>query len=268
MGKRRKAFWLILVWCLFLGRTVLAQEPHGARLVDMADILEDADERRLLQMLDEISMRHQLDIVIVTAGTLDKKTPMEYADDFYDTHDYGFGAEKDGVLLLVSMEDRDWWISTTGYGVTAFTDAGLGYISGQFLPMMGEGDYAGAFARFAELCDAFVTQARTGAPYDVGALPKAPFRVGYHVCAALLFGFIFAAITTAVMAAGMRTVRPQPSAQAYVKDGSMRVTDSRDLFLYAHTDRTKQQTDSGSRGGSKTHTASSGSSHGGRGGKF
>ncbi|MDE6984139.1 MAG: TPM domain-containing protein [Lachnospiraceae bacterium] len=103
MGKRRKAFWLILVWCLFLGRTVLAQEPHGARLVDMADILEDADERRLLQMLDEISMRHQLDVVIVTTGTLDKKAPREYAEESYDTDEYGFCAAKDGVLMLGSM---------------------------------------------------------------------------------------------------------------------------------------------------------------------
>ena len=85
--------------------------------------------------------RQQFDVAVVTADTLDGKTPMAYADDFYDYNGYGFGESKDGVLLLVSMEDRDWWITTTGYGITAITDAGREYMSERFLPAMSEDVY-------------------------------------------------------------------------------------------------------------------------------
>lgn len=268
MKKRITAFFLVVVLCLSFGITVFAEGEEPARLVDMADILGESDETRLLNMLEEISKRQQLDIVVVTADALNGKTPMEYADDFYDDNGYGFGAEKDGVLLLVSMEERDWWISTTGYGITAFTDAGIAYISEQFLPALGDGDYAGAFTQFADLCDEFITQARKDKPYDIGNLPKAPFNLGFHICMALFIGFLFAVITTAVMGSKMKSVRFQPAASNYVKNGSMKITESRDLFLYAHVDRRERQKDSHSGGGSKTHTSSSGTSHGGGGGKF
>ena len=139
-----------------------------SRVVDMAELLSDSEKTALLSKLDEISERQQADIVVVTADTLDKKTPMEYADDFYDYNGYGFGENNDGVLLLVSMEDRDWYISTCGYGITAITDAGIEYISDKFLSDLSDGNYAEAFSTYAELCDEFFTQAKTGQPYDVG----------------------------------------------------------------------------------------------------
>ena len=143
MKKRIAAFFLIIFLCFTVSAAAYAQEEsnidsgNGLRLADMADLLQESEEKALLALLDEMSERQQLDIVVVTANTLNGKTPMEYADDFYDYNDYGFGAQKDGVLLLVSMEDRDWWISTTGYGITAFTDAGITYIGEQFLPALG-----------------------------------------------------------------------------------------------------------------------------------
>lgn len=268
MKKRFMALLLIAIFCLSFGIMVCAAEGKASRLVDFADILTQSEESRLLAVLDEISERQQLDIVIVTANTLDGKSPMTYADDFYDENGYGFGALKDGVLLLVSMEDRDWWISTAGNGITVFTDAGITYLSEQFLPALSEGDYEEAFTRFASLCDDFITQARTGEAYDSGTLPKAPFSVGYSLGKALLIGLFIAVIITLAMRSSMKSVHFQPAAAAYVKSGSMNVTEAKDLFLYSHVDRRVREKSSSSGGGSKTHTSSSGRSHGGGGGKF
>ena len=77
-----------------------------------------------------------------------------------------------------------------------------------------------------------------------------------------------ALIITIAMRYSMKSVRFQPTASAYVKSGSMNVTEARDLFLYSHVDRRVRQKESSSGGGSKTHTSSSGRSHGGGGGKF
>lgn len=236
------------------------------RLVDEADLLTDSEESALLARLDEISERQQMDIVVVTASTLDGKSPMAYADDFYDYNGYGFGENKDGILLLISMEDRDWWMTTTGYGITAITDAGREYISDRFLSDLSDGEYADAFTTYAELCDEFITQAKTGQPYDVNNLPKEPFKVARNLIIALVVGFVIALIVTNIMKGKLKTVRFQSAASDYVKANSMNVTESSDLFLYTHVDRQAKPKETD--GGSSTHVSSSGTTHGGGGGKF
>lgn len=242
------------------------------RVVDMAELLSDSDKTALLSKLDEISERQKMDIVVLTVNTLDGKTPRDYADDFYDYNGYGFGENKDGILLLVSMEDRDWWISTTGYGITALTDAGIEYISKKFLSDLSDGDYAQAFTTYAELCDQFITQAKTGEPYDIGNMPKEPFNVAWNILVAFVIGLVVAFVVTNIMKKQLKTVQLKSEANNYVKSNSMIVTENRDLFLYNQVSRRARpkETDnrSGSSGGSSTHTSSSGSSHGGGGGKF
>ena len=240
-----------------------------ARVVDMAELLSDSDKTALLSKLDEISERQKLDIVVLTVNTLDGKTPRDYADDFYDYNGYGFGENKDGILLLVSMEDRDWWISTTGYGITALTDAGIEYISEKFLSDLSDGDYAQAFTTYAELCDQFITQAKTGESYDTGNMPKEPFNVAWNILVAFVIGLVVAVIVTSIMKKQLKTVQLKSEANNYVKANSMILTENRDLFLYNQVSRRARpkETDNSS-GGSSTHTSSSGTSHGGGGGKF
>lgn len=240
---------------------------YTSRLVDNANLLSDGEETTLLAKLDEISERQLADIVVVTVNSLDGKSPMEYADDFYDYNGYGFGEDKDGVLLLVSMEDRDWYITTTGFGITAITDAGIDYISEKFLSDLSDGNYAEAFSTYAQLCDEFITQAKTGEPYDVGNMPKEPFNIAWSIFVAFIIGIVVAVIITNIMKKQLKTVRFQSAADNYVRCGSMQVIESNDLFLYTHIDRRLKPKDNDS-GGSSTHTSSSGTTHGGGGGKF
>ena len=236
------------------------------RLVDNADLVTDSEESALISKLDEISERQQVDIVIVTADSLDGKTPVEYADDFYDYNGYGIGSGRDGVLLLVSMEYSDWWMSTCGYGITAITDAGIEYISDEFVPYLSSGDYLEAFTAYADLCDEFFGQALSGQPYDIGHMPKGTFGFAKNLLVALIIGFVVALIATGVMKGKLKTVRSQSAARNYIKANSMNITENRDFYLYSHVNRTARPKET--HGGSGTHTSSSGSTHGGGGGKF
>ena len=257
---KRKFFVLMTVFCL-LATCLLSVSAASPRLVDDAMLLSSGENAEIINRLNEISTRQGLDIVIVTADSTGGSTPMEYADDYYDYHDYA----ADGVLLLVSMEESDWWISTTGYGIQVFTDAGIEYIGNKIVPFLSEGDYAGAFETFAELCDEFITQAKTGDPYDTHNLPKEPFDFLMNLAICFVIGLVIAAIATAIMKGQLKSVRSQAGASSYVKSGSLNVTHRQDLFLYRDVKRTAKPKDSG---GSSTHTSSSGRSHGGGGGKF
>lgn len=239
------------------------------RLVDEANLLSDSEERELLANLDEISTRQQFDVAVVTVASTGGKTPRDFADDFYDYNGYGYGTTKDGVLLLLSMAERDWYITTTGYGITAITDAGLQFIGEKIVPDLSDGKYAAAFGRFADWSDRFVSQARTGQPYDIGNMPKEPVHPLW-IPGSLLIGLGLALIPLGIMRAQLRTVHKQPAASAYVPEDGFRLNHSDDYYLYSTVNRVARpkDNDSGGSGGSSTHVGSSGSSHGGGGGKF
>lgn len=237
------------------------------RLVDGADLLSESEEADLRDQLDEISERQEVDLVVVTVDSLEGASSTEYADDFYDNNGYGFGEERDGILFLISMEERDWAVSTTGYGITAVTDAGLEYIAEKFTEYLSDGSYGEAFTIFAQQCDDFITQAKTGEPYDTGNLPKEPFGFIWNLLVSLAAAFVIALIVTGIMRSSLKTVDSKSEADDYIKKGSMKLTSEKDLFLYSHVDRREKPKDEDS-GGSSTHTSSSGETHGGGSGKF
>lgn len=265
-----------LVLLLALAAPAFAAESGFAdlyyRMNDSAQLLTEDEDNELEASLEELSVRQSFDVVIATIDSLDGEgyTSMEeYADDLYDYCQFGYGANRDGVLLLISKGDRKWHISTCGYGITAFTDAGIQYLGQQMTPDMADGDYAAAFRTFIRWTDAYVTAAREGHPYDVNNMPHEPLSILY-LGLALVIGLVTALIVTGVMKSQLKSVAPQPDASSYVRQGSMRLTNQRDHFLYRDVHRTERPkaSDSSDSGGSSTHTSSSGTTHGGGGGSF
>ncbi len=267
MNKRLIALLFAVLLCIAFVVPVSA-EGTNPRVVDSADLLTDAEEADLLTQLDEISLRQQFDVVVVTVDSLDGKTPQAYADDYYDYNGYGFGSGHDGVLLLISMETRDWYISTCGYGITAFSDAGIQFIGDEIIYDLGSEFYFDAFTTFATLCDDFVTSAKNGTPYDVDNMPRGEFLFFYTLIISLGIGAVVAGIVCIVFMFQLKSVHSKSQAADYEKKGSMKIHNSRELFLYRNVSKVKRETQSSSGGGSSTHRSSSGRSHGGGGGKF
>lgn len=205
---------------------------------------------------------------IESLESVDYDSMEAYADDLYDFCQFGYGPEMDGVLL-VSVGDRKWHISTCGYDITAFTDAGIQYLGQQMTPFMADGDYAGAFRTFVQWSDTYIDAAWAGHPYDVNNLPREPLSLMY-LFLALGIGLMLAWVVVGVMKSQLRSVAFQENAASYVREGSMNLTNSRKLFLYRDVQRTEhvEAKDSDSSGGSSTHTSSSGTTHGGGGGSF
>lgn len=262
------ALLLAILFCIPAAAAESAGEGFTSeypRLMDTADLLSDAEEEKLLNVLDEVSERQKLEIAIITTDTLEGSDIVSFADDLYEYCQFGYGANKDGVLLLISIEDAYWYMSTCGYGITAFTDAGIQYIGKQMKTDLSDGNYAAAFQSFIQNCDEFITQARTDRPFDKSNLPREPMSAIW-IPISLIVGIAIAVIIVGGMKAELKTVRFQPEAKNYIKDGSLNITQSRDLFLYRTVSRTERSEDKDS--GSSTHTSSSGTTHGGGGGKF
>lgn len=257
----KKIASLLLCVLVFTSLTAFTSLP---KVVDNSHLLSSTELASLSARADELSEQYDFDIVIVTTDSLEGKTATEYADDYFDYEGYGAGENRDGVLFLVSMEERDWWISTRGLGIDVFTDYGIEYIGEQVVPQLSDGNYAEAFSLFLSNAEQFLKEAANGTPYDVRNRPESPNAPVYRVLIALALALVLATCVAFGLKAQMNSAKPQQYAGSYVSNFNLQL--QRDIFLYSHTSRTKRQTDSG--GGSSTHTGSSGATHGGGGGKF
>lgn len=246
-----------------------ADEP--AFLVDEAGLLSAEEAADIESQLTDLAQKYDMHYVIVTDDDPDISSPMEVADDFFDYNGYGAGEDRSGTLLYINFSTRDIWISTRGFGITAFTDAGIDYILDELATGLGDELYYDTFEAYIARCDDFTQQAKNGTPYDVDHMPEEPFPIIGGLIMCMIFGAVVALIYILVLRGQLKSVAPNESAIDYMKKGSMHVTNSREFFLYrtvSRTERPKENNSSGGGGGSTTHISSSGATHGGGGRKF
>lgn len=267
---------------------------------DFEELFEDLDAANLNSRIDKIVAKYSVDVAILTVDSLDGKTAEEYADDYFDYNDFGIGKNRDGILLLLSKSERVWHITTHGYAIFAFPDAYLDAMADEIVPYLSDGDWYGAASSFVSDCDTYLERAYDDpsgttpdnfdpddfSPIDTSdpspdSYDHIPLGIYWNwVAYALVIGLIVAVIVMTVMKSGMKSVRMKAEASDYVREGSFDLTESNDTYLYRTVTKTEKPKDddkgSGSSGGgfgsggnfSSTHTSSSGSTHGGRGGSF
>lgn len=245
------------------------------RIVDNANILTTSESDELTEKINEIRVRQNMDIAIMTTETLNGKSLQEFADYVYENNYYGYGENADGVMLLIDMESRSWYITTSGYGTTVFTDLGIEYIGEHMAPFLSDGNYPDAFNMFAEKCDELITTARVEGPYgsnfesqdsttsdDAADEPLSIIWIPISIA----IGVVVALIVVKGMKSDLKSVKKKREANSYVRNGSMVVNENYDTFLYSQVTKTEIQKQNDS--GSTTHTSSSGNTHGGGGGSF
>lgn len=278
MGVNMRKRYCLILWVILLsfwpwisaGAVMAAEEGFADqyyRIQDLGDILTAEEEQTLLSLLDEISIRQKMDVVIVTEDTLDGDDPQKCADDVYEFCQFGYGPDKDGILLMIDMDGGSCTISTGGYGITAFTDVGIDYLLDGVTEEFADGNYAEGLTTYAKRCDAMITQARVGEPFDADSMPRKPLSLIWAGIS-LAVGTGAAAVIVGVMKSQLKTVRQQKTAVNYVRQGSMRLTRQSDQFLYHHIDRVEKPKENRSGSASTTHRSSSGTEHGGGTRKF
>ena len=249
---------------------------RGDRLVDQADLLTPEEETALRAKLDSISEELQFDVVLVTAEQIGSRTPMEFADDYFDYNGFGYGDTHDGCAFLISMAERDWWISTCGFGITALSDDYFMDIVrySKVISKLKDGDYNASFNAYADMVNDFVREAQEGEPYSSEHRYQDLKNKVIGICISLVIGLIVGGIVTAAVRYNyVASVQTQGEAAAYMV-GKLNITRRDDHFRSSTVDRTERKTESssssssGSSSSGGTHTSSSGYTHGGGGGKF
>ena len=229
------------------------------RVIDEAEILTDSEEKELDAKIATIEQSHKVRILIGTMKSTDGTPLGKIANNVVDQ----IPADNGTIVLLLSMKERDWYISTDNKMRARITDGkGVDYLAGEFLPDLKENKYDAAFTTFAATTDEMLTYyEKEGEPYDpANAFDLMALGIAL-ACALILGGTIYY-----MLYEYESNVRSAAEADAYLNHDSFQLTQSEDNFLYTTvTRRAKEKRESSS---SNVSTSSSDSSHGGGGGKF
>lgn len=263
--------FLMLLTFSFLAQNSAAGSPdtYPGRVYDAYGVLTDEEYDKVLAALDDVSSRHRMDTAVFVVRSVAEygyRNIAAFSDDVYDQNGYGMGEDDSGILLVIAMEEREWYITTCGRAISCITDAGLDLLEEHFGSYLSAGEYAEAFLAYAAECDYLYTQAENGLPYG-STTYSVPIWV--WLGSSLAGGLFFSMIPMGRMKGALKTVKAQQGAAEYAKMDSLRITNVRDLFLYSTVHKVKRETESPPHSGnSRVHTSSSGRTHGGARGSF
>lgn len=287
--------WILLSLCLvILICSSLSVSASSPKIVDDAGLLTEDEAAKLEEKARILADTYKMDVVIVTVWSLDGESSEAYADDYFDYNGYGIGDDHSGVLLLLSMEYRDWAISTTGKAIYALTDYGVHSVYSSISSYLSEDEYYIAFDSYLDALEPYFRAYDADDPIDgnVGSydgpgtyVPGTKDEIVYYpqqsglgqtvkqILIALVIGAVVASVVLLIMRSRMNTVKPQKGARSYMMPGSYSLNRQQDLFLYSQLRKVRRsENNSSSRGGhgggSSVHRSSSGRSHGGGHGKF
>lgn len=267
---------------------------------DLAELIAADDEITLNYKLEQLSELYECEVAILTVNSTDGTDITVFSDDYYDYNGFGFGANDDGIMLVIDMGNREFAITTHGTAIDIFSDYNLSQLENEFIPDLSNGKYLNAFIAFYEKCERiFIAYEDYQENYDGGYVyypdddgyvdyyddyndyePKSVFAEIFSVqwiIISVIIGVIIAFIYTSSLKSQLKTVKGKASASDYIVPGSMHLTQQRDVFMYRNVKKSpkpKSNSSSGRSGGvsfgggSSTHSSSSGRTHGGSRGSF
>lgn len=250
---RKRLFALLLVLTVFacIAIPADAQTDFGSPVVDQADLLTDAEERALEARLENLANSYYVDVVIVTVDTGYDADNEEYAEWLFLTYGYGYGRDRDGILLLINMDpyNRGWAIYGHGLGADAMPYNQIMKLGDAMTPDLKAGDFSAAFDLFIRRCEDRINITINGEPFAPGKM----------LLISLIVGLVVALIVTGIMRSKLKSVRAQHAASNYVRQGSMHLTQSYELYLYKTVTRRARPKSTSSGGRSSGSRSSSGS---------
>ena len=250
---------LISVMVAVLLLALLAIPVSGAQIpeccvFDDEGLLSEIEYQTLEDYAREISEQRQCAVYFVTVDDFRNYGDGDISNvarQIFLASDFGMGEEKDGVMLLLSMADRDYSLIVHGFGETALTDYGREYICEHFLDDFADDDWFHGVFDYLAYTDDLLSQAREGRVYD-----RYNWITGGVLWVwSLILGAVISLVVCLIQRAMMRKkVREQTDALGYVQ-GEVHITRRRDV--YSHTTEVRRKIEKKDSGSSGSHSHSS-----------
>ena len=239
---------LLLVIVLLLSLSVCAHaEARIDYVSDYAGILSSDEQRDLRDRAAAVSAQYDFGVYVVVVddhtqyvnGSIE-----DFAEEIFHSYGLGVGETEEGVILAMSMKERDYDIYAHGeFGNYAFTDYGKGQLADSFLDNFRRNDWAGGFRDFIETSSSMLQKAKDGNPVDIWIPDPDPVETGpsfdgFKAAISLAMGALFGGGAVGGMKRSMKTAVKQTQAENYIR-GGVNLRGERDTFVNRTVTRTR-----------------------------
>ncbi len=244
-----------------------ASEPDSVRMqyvFDISDLLTYEEWAELEARAADISKRQHCGVyfALVDDYTVIADDVYEATYQIYHELELGSGEDRDGIIVLLSMDNRKYAMFVYGeYAEYAFDTYGQDELEGRFLGFFGYDDWYGGITHYLDACDEFLTKADAGDPVRLSYWEN---FWEYFPAVAVLACLPTGSICIWLMR-GMKSVRQKKEANAYLTEGGLHLTQQYDQYTHTTETRTKIQEESSSGGSTCSESGGGGS---GRSGSF
>lgn len=249
MKKKVAAGFAAVLLCMWFSFTAVFAVGES-RVYDYAGLFTAEEAQELEESITEYREQTGLDLVVVTIDDARGKTSRQYADDFYDYNGFGAGSDYSGALLLIDMDNRMAYVSTTGRAIQILTDSRIQEITDEVASYVKNREYAQGARTFLEKVDGFANP---------------------NIMGMLLIALVLAALVGAGAVVGVwykYTHGHKADQYELDKNSFLDLSQREDIFMGRFVTSRKIPRNTGGSGGSSTHTSSSGRTHGGGGSRF
>ena len=237
----------------------------GRSVVDMAGILTLSEQQEIAARFTEFSESLKTDASVVLVPDTGDLTAEAYADDFFDYGGYGYGEDRDGILLLIVMgygagSRREAHISTSGKRtINSVTDSRIDDLLDALIDGgAADGNYAAGINAYIDKLNTIIQSPEQAAAAKLKS--SLLFALGTGV---FVFLISFLVLCKRYKISGAKPYYNRAE-QTKVHFNSVN-----DPLISTHTISTvRPKNNSSGSSGSSTHTSSSGRSHGGGGRSF
>lgn len=276
-NRLRRGTYLILAVMLILTSSFVFMgfDSGQDKVYDDAGLLTSSQESEIQELLVKRAEEIKCDLIIVTTNDNEGKSSLEYAEDFFMAHDFGYDSlHGDAVLMLIDMDDRNVWISTSGRAIDVMSDARISRTLDDVAEELSAGKYARACKEFInDVYNCFKNPNGQDKYDDYEGDSDIEFvgdkeRTVKSVLVKLLISLAVSAIIVFVLRYNAKA-KMTVDGHYYAKNNNCRVLSHSDVFVRTTTTKTpRAQSSSGGGGHSSSHRGSGGHHFGGGGRGF
>ncbi|MFD2115869.1 TPM domain-containing protein [Paenibacillus yanchengensis] len=236
---------IVMIFILF-GQSAISiyatsnQSPASKRYIyDQASILSKEEYISLKTLMQDVSIKHQTDVMIVTNSGIANTDTQYMTEQFYD--DFGPGYEgKHGstAILYVDITARSIYLAGYGQAKETLNDKRLDKINVEISRYFAEGKYYEGMYRYVELADQFMAVPSGVSPDNW------LFNRWFQLGLAIIIGIIVVAIL------GYRPGQKlKVTFRTYEDKKTSQVIASQDQYLHSTVTKSKIERNNGSSGG-------------------
>ena len=176
--------WIAVVWVALSIVPLGSAEPISSLkptdcVNDFAGVLSASTVTQLKEMCRQVLDKAQASVVVVTVKSTDGQDIFDYAVDLYQKWGIGFKGKDRGVLIILAVQDRKYYINV-GYGLEGILpDGRVGGFGREAVPYLKNNDYNGAVSLLtSRIIDVIAkdagVQITTSQPRRIEPLTSAP----------------------------------------------------------------------------------------------